>query len=182
MPGNIPVSPETYRRLERLFSRLKHEQIESATGVVYGALAPLTQTGSGGSQFSPGAIPALIGDVNGRIDATVVVGLRGRDIDPGTPSIGDVLVWDGSTWAYVDQGTLAVILDINDLADVTIVSPISGQVLTYNGSAWVNDTPTASGQYRSFTWAIDGSLGWGFVEVDDGTGQMVPVTALFDLE
>lgn len=34
---------------------------------------------------------------------------------------------------------------VNALSDVTISSPINGQVLKYNGSAWVNDTDNASG-------------------------------------
>ncbi len=34
---------------------------------------------------------------------------------------------------------------INDLADVTISAPSSGQVLKWNGSAWVNDTDSTGG-------------------------------------
>jgi hypothetical protein len=218
MPGNIPITPEQYRRLERLFMRLKHEQIESSQGVVDSALAPLQALGSGGTQWSPQTIPDLQGDVTGNISATVVLKLRGRSLTPDPPSTGDLLAWNGSVWAYINVGALGLDLDdlgdvtivtptngqvltydsassqwknlnlptmvaaLNDLTDVIITSPLAGQVLTYNGSSWVNDTPVATGQYRQYTWAVDGALGWGFVQVDDGTGQMVPVTALFDLE
>jgi hypothetical protein len=34
---------------------------------------------------------------------------------------------------------------INDLTDVTIATPSTGQVLKYNGSAWVNDTDATGG-------------------------------------
>ncbi len=38
---------------------------------------------------------------------------------------------------------------IDDLNDVTITTPSSGQALTYNGSAWVNTTPAAGGTVTS---------------------------------
>ena len=34
---------------------------------------------------------------------------------------------------------------LNDVTDVTITSPSNGQVLTYNGSAWVNSAPSGGG-------------------------------------
>lgn len=58
---------------------------------------------------------------------------------------GKVLAWDQTLQAFapVDQtggggGGGATALD--GLTDVTITSPSSGQVLKYNGSAWINDT------------------------------------------
>ena len=47
-------------------------------------------------------------------------------------------VYNGSAWVNVDTTSA------NDLSDVTISSPQSGQVLQYNGSAFVNTTPAAS--------------------------------------
>jgi hypothetical protein len=38
---------------------------------------------------------------------------------------------------------------IDDLNDVTITTPSSGQALTYNGSAWVNTTPASGGTVTS---------------------------------
>lgn len=50
-----------------------------------------------------------------------------------------------ATKAYVDANSGGASA-INDLSDVTITSPSSGEVLKYNGSAWVNDTDaTGSG-------------------------------------
>lgn len=34
---------------------------------------------------------------------------------------------------------------LDDLTDVTLSSPSSGEVLTYNGSAWINQTPSGGG-------------------------------------
>jgi hypothetical protein len=47
---------------------------------------------------------------------------------------------------------------IDDLSDVTITTPSNGQVLKYNGSAWVNDTDaTGGGGANAFTtFAADG--------------------------
>lgn len=62
---------------------------------------------------------------------------------------GKVLAWDQSLQAFapVDQtgggGGGATTLD--GLTDVTITSPSSGQVLKYNGSAWINDTDATGG-------------------------------------
>jgi hypothetical protein len=61
------------------------------------------------------------------------VGGRGEQGAPGTP---------GSTPD----------LDLNDLTDVTIATPLSTQVLRYNGSAWVNTTlPTIPAALNDLT-------------------------------
>jgi putative sterol carrier protein len=39
-----------------------------------------------------------------------------------------------------DLGSYLTSVALNDVSDVTITTPSSGQVLKYNGSAWVNDT------------------------------------------
>jgi hypothetical protein len=44
--------------------------------------------------------------------------------------------------------------DLNDLSDVTITSPTTGQVLKYNGTAWVNDTDDTG------TGGTGGSIEW----------------------
>ena len=50
---------------------------------------------------------------------------------------------------YAHAGAWVQLLDtsssINELSDVTISSPSTGQVLKYNGSAWVNDTDATGG-------------------------------------
>ncbi|TKW60314.1 MAG: hypothetical protein DI628_08755 [Blastochloris viridis] len=42
------------------------------------------------------------------------------------------------------------------LGDVTLSSPASGQVLTYNGSAWVNATPSATSLISGTTTMVNG--------------------------
>lgn len=63
---------------------------------------------------------------------------------------GQVLATNGSgvlTWTTISGGGGANISSssINDLADVTVSSPSIGQVLKWNGSAWINDTDATGG-------------------------------------
>lgn len=67
-------------------------------------------------------------------------------LNTNTADINEILAWTGSDYAWVAQpsgggGASA----INDLSDVTISSPANGQVLKYNGSAWVNAADATSG-------------------------------------
>lgn len=60
-----------------------------------------------------------------------------------TEDAGTYEVWydDGSSWQQITGGSGSPIA-LDDLTDVTIVSPSSGQVLQYNGANWVNATVT----------------------------------------
>lgn len=64
---------------------------------------------------------------------------------------GQVLATNGSgtlAWTTITGGgggTDISTASINDLADVTISSPVSGQVLKWNGSVWINDTDATGG-------------------------------------
>lgn len=49
---------------------------------------------------------------------------------------GQALVWDGSARLWVPGASAGG--DLDGLSDVTITAPSNGQVLTYNGSEWVN--------------------------------------------
>ena len=63
---------------------------------------------------------------------------------------------------------------LDDLSDVTITSPATDEVLTYNGSAWVNEAPSATG---NDVFTVDpGSVSYA------GTTPTVTVTSLFGID
>ena len=81
------------------------------------------------------------------VNVTVAPGASGVtnliDLDDvaGDGTSGQVLTTDGAgnfSFQTVSGGGGATVID--DLDDVVILSPSPGQVLKYNGSAWVNDT------------------------------------------
>jgi len=88
------------------------------------------------------------------------------DVTITAAATGEVLRYNGSAWvdavlAYSDlsgtptnvstftndAGYLTAITgeNIGDLSDVTLTTPTSGQVLSYNGSAWVNAAASGGG-------------------------------------
>lgn len=74
---------------------------------------------------------------------------------------GQYLQTNGSgvlTWATVSGGGGGGASVLDDLTDVTISSPTSGQVLKYNGSAWVNSSDTDTNTTYTVS-AVDGSSG-----------------------
>jgi uncharacterized membrane protein len=100
--------------------------------------------------------------VNSAASSGSLAGLSDVTITAATS--GEVLKYNGSAWvdasvAYSevtgtptnisaftnDSGYLTTITgeSINDLSDVTITSATSGQVISYNGSAWVNSAASA---------------------------------------
>ena len=57
------------------------------------------------------------------------------------------LTTDGSNYADIATETYAASLTpatLNDIGDVTITTPAAGQTIQWNGSAWVNITPTGT--------------------------------------
>jgi hypothetical protein len=77
-------------------------------------------------------------------DTTKEPEYHARDIDEGTAlyhlptagTVGQVPVWDGDKWEAGAASAASAALD--DLTDVVISSPSSGQVLKYNGTVWAN--------------------------------------------
>lgn len=79
-------------------------------------------------------------------------------VDPGTiwfnTSTGQIFIFysDGTSSQWVQPSTSVIgggggggATAINDLTDVIVTSPSTGQVLKYNGTNWVNDTDITSG-------------------------------------
>lgn len=59
---------------------------------------------------------------------------------PDSPNLNDeytagdrTWVWDGTVW--LDKGST---LAIGELSNVTVLNPVEGQVVQYNGTQWVN--------------------------------------------
>lgn len=113
------------------YGRITGKQSSSVSFAGYALLASPTFTGtvtipSGASisGFAPLASPTFTG--------TVTV---------PTPTNNT----DAVTKAYVDSGVAsATTATLNDVGDVTITSPAAGQTIQWNGSAWVNVTPTGT--------------------------------------
>ena len=63
------------------------------------------------------------------------------------------LVVDGATATVGGNNVLTSASSVNDLSDVTVTDPTSGQVLKWNGTAWINDTDATGegGAGNSFT-------------------------------
>ena len=63
------------------------------------------------------------------------------------------LVVEGSTATVNGNAIITSASSVNDLADVTVSSPTPGQVLKWNGTAWINDTDATGegGGGNSFT-------------------------------
>jgi hypothetical protein len=61
---------------------------------------------------------------------------------PNSPTVNDEFTVDNRTWVWTgvswDSKTITSI-QINDLSDATITSPVNGELLMYNGDLWVNE-------------------------------------------
>ena len=68
------------------------------------------------------------------------------DVSISTPSNKDLLIYNSTTSDF-ENSTLGV----TDLNDVTVTSPVEGQLLTYSGGTWVNSGNTGNPQVYSFT-------------------------------
>lgn len=75
------------------------------------------------------------------------------DIDSEASTDGHVLTSDGAgnaAWEAVAGGGGA----LGDLSDVTLTSPASDEVLSYNGSAWVNAAAAGGGSSSTTGWVL----------------------------
>ena len=83
------------------------------------------------------------------------------DVDTTGASQNDCLRLDGATWTATSgcgAGGGAGATELNDLSDVLITTPATGQVLTYDGSIWENDTPSSSGGMTCETITADTTM------------------------
>jgi hypothetical protein len=71
---------------------------------------------------------------------TSVSGTAIKDEDTMSSDSATALATQQSIKAYVDTSISSFSTTLSGLTDTTISTPSSGQVLKYNGSAWINDT------------------------------------------
>jgi hypothetical protein len=72
-----------------------------------------------------------------------------NELSVRTPSLNDLMIVGDPSTGYSYKATLAALntlidnsTSIGDLNNVDIISPVPGQILSYNGTNWVNITPT----------------------------------------
>lgn len=111
--------------------------------------------------INPGGITLLRADldnIEGQISSVFVGATPPSGVDEGTiwfdSTTAKLYIYynDGNSFQWIQPATTAFggggggggASAINDLVDVSIVSPSSGQVLKYNGTAWVNDADSTS--------------------------------------
>jgi hypothetical protein len=81
------------------------------------------------------------GDIELNPDGTGKVRIDGIYYPTADGTANQVLQTDGA--GNLSFGSISLALD--DVSDVTLTAPSNGQVLNYNGSAWVNSTPASGG-------------------------------------
>jgi len=117
------------------YANLASFPITGETGKIYVALDTNFQYRWSGSIYVQLAA-SPVNSVNGQTGLVVLDLDDINDVAAPSPSIGDVLTFDGADW--INQAASGGSLD--SLSDVTLTSPITGQTLVYNGSQWVNQT------------------------------------------
>jgi hypothetical protein len=74
-----------------------------------------------------------------------------NELTPRTPTLTDLIIVGDPSSGYSFKATLSVIstfvgnnIQFSSLGGISLTSPTNGQVLTYNGTNWVNQTPAAA--------------------------------------
>jgi hypothetical protein len=96
-----------------------------------------------GYATTPTGTPIIPGSIKvfGPIDATGLPSIQTHiDVGAMTPTTGDVLMWVGSRWDARPEsgGGGGGGGSLSTLSDVTLTTPAAGQVLSFDGTHWVN--------------------------------------------
>ena len=108
-----------------------------------------SDSGSGYIEYSNALGGIKVGNVSGE-PAPVVNGVGFNlndlgDVDTSGVSDDDVLLYSAGSWTVGAGGGGGGSADLAGLTDTTITAPSSGQILSYNGSAWVNSNSSGGG-------------------------------------
>jgi hypothetical protein len=98
-------------------------------------------------------IISLAQDLGGTLAQPLVIGLQGRPLSTTSPQAGQVLTWNGIAWIPTDivsggGGLITFSQDLSGSASaqtvvgiqtipVSSTAPVTGNVLTYNGTQWI---------------------------------------------
>jgi hypothetical protein len=114
------------------------------------------------------------------VDGDIFVTGAFRDSSNTAGAAGYILQTTGSGTEWVSTSTLGFgssnVSMLNDLADVDILSPLAGQLLSFNGSDWVNIS-TSSLNIDGSRWNISGS-DISYTTGNVGIGTSTPNTTL----
>lgn len=180
------ISPQDYSRLERLIRRLKehaHEQVRAVEAKtadvvsVKGAIEERVGSIDHGSLLGLGDDdhPQYTTGSEATTIAEAAVTLHEAGSDPHAQYQKEAEKGATSGYAALDATTRV------PAAQLATGTP-DGTKFLRDDRTWQPVSGLGGGQYRQFLWTTDGSGGWDFVSADNGTGQLVPVTQLFDLE
>lgn len=134
-----------------------------------GVFASITGLGTQSQTLNMGSQSITNASIDAGLIDSGILGIARGGTGNATNARGDILYApSAATWSRLAVGTAGQFLksdgtdvvwsshglDINDLTDVVITSPAANQVLTYNGSAWVNQA-AAGGSQTPWTSDID---------------------------
>jgi len=75
------------------------------------------------------------------------------DVSTTGASSGEILKYNGSSWAPAADDAGTTITALNDVGDVTVTAVQTNDILSWNGSAWVNGAPSTASGLESRTTA-----------------------------
>lgn len=125
-----------------------------------------------GADLTANVTGNLIGNVTGNADTATKLS-NSRKIELTGPVTGFAM-FDGSSNIAISTSLTSESTSLNSLSDVTAPSPLSGDFLKYNGSAWVNDVIDL-GTDTNGNYIADLSAGTG-IEITNASGEGVTPT------
>jgi hypothetical protein len=147
----------------------------SNVGTLGGALAGTLPNPTLASGAAATNVGALTGDLTGSLPGPTVARLQGYAVATTAPSSGQLLSWNGSSWGPINapiSGINALTQDViaagtgSQAATVvglqgnpiTAGTPLSGQRLTWNGTAWAPANQNISALTQDVSAAGSGSV------------------------